>query len=341
MATSANHKGINGNQAIKYVGRYKPNRTYSIGNGLIIMPAGSDMIEYGFGSTTIKIRHNISYLTSENGTPNPGLKEKYREWLVFDAFILNDDFPIRAFDAQKIGHIETVPSSFAVEPPNADYWQPDYNNISGAIFSYAHNSPELPTISYSETYQRYLCLPTATKEMIEWFVSFPTYLSQAYCRSNPFFNLNYWQIFHTTILIESLIGLPDSCPQSPKKCACGNPLHPHHAMSRSKFLKEFISLRINNHEIAEDYANTVETGYAVRNPFAHSPQFDRSTHKAPLEQPEIYDINRVATDFKHDSAALMLLAISIRDVARFLLLNDAFGIRFFPPLRKLTSFPVK
>ena len=64
-------------------------------------------------------------------------------------------------------------------------------------------------------------------------------------------------------------------------------------MSRRKFLKEFISLRINNNEVAEDYANTVETGYNVRNPFGHSPQFERSIYQTPLEQPEIYDINRV------------------------------------------------
>ncbi|MHB8388298.1 MAG: hypothetical protein ACYDBH_01800 [Acidobacteriaceae bacterium] len=67
------------------------------------------MIEYGCGSTTNQIRHNISYLASENETPAPELMEKYREWLAFDAFVLNDDSPIRAFDAQKTGQLGTIP----------------------------------------------------------------------------------------------------------------------------------------------------------------------------------------------------------------------------------------
>lgn len=341
MNTSTNNRGFERHQAIKYIGRYKPNRIYPIGNGLIIIPAGSDMIEYGFGSFLSKIRHNISYLTRADETPDPVLMEKYREWLAFDAFVLNDDSPIRAFDTQKIGQLETVSSIFNEGTPITDYWQPDYDNISGAMFGYAHGSPELPTICYSEIYEKYLNLHPYTKEMIEWFVSFPTYLSQLYCRSHPFFNPNYWQIFHTIILIEQIIGLPNTCSQSPKTCSCGRTLHPHHVESRSDFLKKSICSRINDEEVAKNYALTIETGYNVRNSFAHSPQFDRSTHEAPLERPEIYDINRAATDFKHDSAALMLFVMSLRDVARFLLLNDAFGISFFPPLRRLTSFPVK
>lgn len=341
MNSRTNNKATEGHQAIKYIGRYKPNRTYPIGNGLLILPAGSEMTEYGCGSATTQIRHNISYLASENETQIPELTEKYREWLAFDAFILNDDSPIRAFDAQKTGHLETVPRDVPENPSITNYFQPDYDNISGAMFGYAHDFPGLPTICYAETYQRYLNLPIKTKELIEWFVSFPTYLSQTYCRNRVFFNPNYWRILHTTILIERIIGLPDACPQSPKTCACGSTLHPHHAVSRRNWLSQFIASRINDDKIAEDYARTIETGYQVRNQMAHSPQFDRSTHEAPLEQPEIYDVNRAATDFEHDSAALMLLVSSLGDVARSLLLNIAFGINFFAPLRKLTSFPVK
>lgn len=51
---------------------------------------------------------------------------------------------------------------------------------------------------------------------------------------------------------------------------------------------------------------------------AHSPQFDRSVHEAPLEQPEVYDIDRAAEEFKHDSAALMQLVMSLHHVARSL-----------------------
>jgi hypothetical protein len=337
MNTSTNNPAFKERQAIKYLGRYKPNCTYSIGNSLIILPAGSEMTEYGCGGSSSQIRNNISYLTTESEAQPIELTKKYREWLTFDAFIFNDDSPIRAFDAQKTGQLQTVPRGIPETPSGNDYCQQDYDNIAGAMFM----SPDCPAIRYSEIYQRYLTLPTNTKELIEWFVSFPTYLSRTYCQPDTFFNPNYWRILHAIILIEKIIGSPNSCPDSPTSCACGSALYPHHVVSRRNWLRQYITSRIGDNEVARDYVCTIETGYQVRNGMAHSPQFDRSTHEAPIDQPEIYDINRAAEAFKNDSAALMLLVTSLGDVARNLLLNSAFGINVFTPLRKLTSFPVR
>ena len=328
-------------QAIKYVGRYKPRSSYSIGNGLLILPAGVEMVEYRFGAGTHQIRLNVSYFASETGIPSTELTKQYHKWLAFDAFILNDDSPICAFDMQIIGHPEAIPNIVSDNHIDADYWTQDYDNISGAIFGYAPDEPRLPKVSYSEIYQRYLSLPDKNKEMIEWYVSFPTYLTQVYCRPNVFFNPNYWQILHMIILVDKIVGQPAACQQSPKQCACGRALAPHHSQSRSEHLMQFLMSRIGIIEIAEDYARTIETAYKVRNPMAHEPHFDRSSHEAPLAQPEIYDTSRAATDYKHDSAALMLLIMSLRKVARNLILSDAFGINFFEPLGKLTSFPVQ
>jgi len=341
LAMNTNKPALKGRQAIKYLGRYKPNCTYPIGNGLIILPAGSEMTEYGYGGSSHQIRNNISYLTTESEALPIELTEKYREWLTFDAFIFNDDSPIRAFDAQKTGQPETVPQSIPENPSDKDYWQQDYDNIAGAMFGYDPAFPGLPAIRYAETYQRYLTLPANTKELLEWFVSFPTYLSQTYCRTDAFFNPNYWRILHATILIEQIIGSSDCCTDSPIKCACGRDLHPHHVVSRRNWLRQYIESRISDDEIAKDYVCTIETGYRVRNRMAHSPQFDRSTHEAPIEQPERYNVTRASTDYVNDSAALMLLVMSLGEVARNLLLNSAFGINFFTPLRQLASFPVR
>lgn len=341
MSTTTNKPALDGRQAIKYLGRYKPNCAYSIGNGLIILPAGSEMTEYGCGGSSHQIRHNISYLAADSEAKPIELEEKYREWLTFDAFILNDDSPIRAFDAQKAGQPETVPKGIPEAPSDKDYWQQDYDNIAGAMFGYAPDFPGLPAIRYSETYQRYLTLPANTKELLEWFVSFPTHLAQTYCRTDAFFNPNYWRILHATILIEQIIGSSERCPDSPRKCDCGSVLHPHHVVPRRDWLRQYIESRISNDEVAKDYVCAIETGYQVRNRMAHSPQFDRSTHEAPIEQPEIYNVNRASTEYKNDSAALMLLVMSLGEVARNLLLSSAFDINFFTPLRKLTSFPVR
>lgn len=253
MNTTTNKPALKGRQGIKYLGRYKPNCAYSIGNGLIILPAGSEMTEYGCGGSSHKIRNNVSYLATEGEAQQIELTEKYRAWLTFDAFIFNDDSPIRAFDAQKPGQLETVPQGIPEAPSDEDYWQQDYDNIAGAIFGYAPDFTGLPAIRYSETYQRYLPLPANSKELLEWFVSFPTHLAQTYCRPDAFFNSNYSRILHATILIEQIVGSSDRCPDSPKTCACGSVLHPHHVVPRRKWLRQYMESRISDAEIVNDY----------------------------------------------------------------------------------------
>lgn len=328
-------------RAIKYVGRYKPRISYSIGNGLLIHPAGVEMVEYRFGASTTQMRLNVSYFASQNGIPETELTMQYRRWLTFDAFILEDDSPIRAFDMQITGHLGVIPDQTFDDPTHQDYYTQDYDNISGAIFGYSPDEPSLPKVSYSEIYHQYLKLSDKSKEMIEWYVSYPTYLDQVYNKPSVFFNQNYWQILHLVILLDKIIGQPISCQQSPKKCVYGRTHAPHYSKSKSEHLIQFLMSRIGISEIAEDYARIIQTAYKVRNPMAHMPYFDRSSHEAPLEQPEIYDTSRAITDYKDDSAALKLLITSLREVVRNLILNDAFGIIFFKPLKKLTSFPVR
>ena len=266
---------------------------------------------------------------------------KYREWLAFDSFIFNDDAPIRAYDAQKTGQPEPMPKRIQEIFVATDLGQLDYDDIAKEIFRWAPDCPGFPTVRYSEVYQRYMGLSSDQKELIEWFVSFPPYFSLIYCRDRPFFNPTYWQIVHAIILIEQMVGSSDACSQSPKRCDCGSSLHPHRAVSRRDWVRQLITSRIGDKEIVEQYIRTIETGYEVRNQMAHSPQFDRSRHEAPLEQAEVYDISRAASEYRNNSAALKLLVTSLRDVARGLLLNGVFGIEFFRPLSTLTSFRVK
>jgi hypothetical protein len=38
----------------------------------------------------------------------------------------------------------------------------------------------------------------------------------------------------------------DKCPDSPKECACGSALHPHHIVSLRDWLRQYITSRIND-----------------------------------------------------------------------------------------------
>ncbi|NTW89250.1 MAG: hypothetical protein HGB26_09115, partial [Desulfobulbaceae bacterium] len=95
---------------IKYLGQYKPQRPYSLGNGIFLVPYSSGMFPYGLGG---EVHLNVSYFASSETLDNQALSERFREWLVFDAFILRDRFPITNYDQGKIGTIENIPTDIA------------------------------------------------------------------------------------------------------------------------------------------------------------------------------------------------------------------------------------
>ncbi len=69
---------------------------------------------------------------------------------------------------------------------------------------------------------------------------------------------------------------------------------------------------------------------------AHTPQFDRSVFPelSPGEQVK-YGIDKAIERYKDDSVALASLLISVKTIARYLLLDKAFAIRYFPRLKPL------
>ncbi len=315
----------------RYLGQHKPIAPYPLTNGLLILPAGSGMFPYGPGG---EIRLNISFLVGSKEMSNSDLIIKYREWLVFDSFVLNDHFPIFYFDESKTGILEIVPTGELHEEATPDYKQIDYGNIADVVLMTAPEKKELPKISYSDLFAIYCGLPSEIREMLEWFVSEP-YLP--FTRDKAFSNTNYWQLVHKTILLERLIGMPPKCSGSFGPCTvCGLSLPPHNSVPRRKWLRQYLATRIDNDGIAEEYASVIEAGVDVRNKIAHVPMFDRSSMPELVPgEPQTYGVDRAIGEYEHDSVALNSLLNSLRDIARFLLLDKAFRIKYFPSLRPL------
>jgi hypothetical protein len=325
-------------RGIKHLGQYKPIGSYALVDGMHILPAEGGVFPTVRSAT---IRMNVSYIENHSELDNAIFIDAYRRWLTFDAFVLNGQWPIFYFDQGEIGDIVTIPASAPLSASSPDYKQIDYQNISRQMFHSLDENEALPMISYSDLYAKYLLLPNKTRDMIEWYVSS---LSLPATRQGAFFNTNYWQLVHATILLEQLIGLPESCSHSLANittCKCGRKSQPHHALSRNDWIKKFLSDATNDAKVAEQYVALVINGKKVRDKMGHSPTFDRSvTPEFSLEEAQIYGTDRATSEYENDSIALQSLIISLNKVARYLLLDKAFGTKYFPTLPSLKSVRV-
>ncbi len=246
---------MDGRRGIKYLGQYKPIAPYHLPNGFEIVPAGSGMFPYGHGGEE---NLNVSYFVGPEGISDTDLSEAFRHWLAFDAFLLNDHFPIYYFDESKIGAVEVLPPDIANSANGDGYKQVDYENIVKQVFWPPHDSESLPSVAYSVLFKRYKTLSSDLLEMIEWSVSYP-FRSQTPFKA--FFNTNFWELIHAVILLEKLIWLPPLCEKSPGKCDCGETLQPHHSIPRKEWLRAWLARRVESTEIVEEYAQVIKSSH--------------------------------------------------------------------------------
>ncbi len=148
-----------------------------------------------------------------------------------------------------------------------DYKQMDYDDISGIIFFPESGSAESRApISYRNLFSAYLELPIALKEMIEWCASVPYGVST---RFDPFFNANYWKLFHSTILIERIIGESEICSGSLGPCAqCGYVPWHHNMVRRKAWIRQSLEEMIGDKDVVAGYAQIIDAAYDLRNKLA-------------------------------------------------------------------------
>lgn len=314
-----------GKPGVKYLGQHKPRGPYALSDNLYIVPAGSGMFPYAGG----QIHLNVSYFLSTEPLDDAVLEEIFREWLVFDSLAMDDRFPISYYDNNALGVLETIPL-ITSEPHNGT----DYSNIAYLTLRARKDYPGLPVLSYAELFRKYQTLEHEKKEMIEWLASKP---HRTHTRPRAFFNTNYWQLLHLTILLERIVGQPPSCERPLGTCSsCGYSPPPHYSMRRRDWLERFLQDRIPDQAIAEEYFKLISTALSVRNKIAHVPVFDRSA-MPDLEPGETqsYGTDRAIDEYDHNSVALASLLVALDDICHYLLLDVAFETRFFMGIQPL------
>lgn len=195
---------------IKYYGQYKPNGSYELEEGLYIVPGDWQMVDYGHA----KVRQNISHLVTARLESEDSFKGKYRDWLIFDSLVLYDAFPIYFYDENVTGNTveEFEPSFIETKSQSVKYKSENYDDIDRIVLVTGEKQRDL---SYRDLFRTYSALGKKDKELIEWFVAKP---SSSHTRLNAIFNVSYWQLFHLTVLLDTLIGNPPSCNHTYKQC---------------------------------------------------------------------------------------------------------------------------
>lgn len=319
---------------IKYYGQYKPTFSYKLGDYLYIVPSGWEMVDYG----PAKIRQNISYFISEESETEDSLKEKFRDWLIFDSFILCDGFPVYFYDENTIGNtVEIFDSNFInISTDPTEYKSTNYNDIGSIVLLTRENEMEL---SYIDLYKTYNSLSGKDKDIIEWFVSKP---SKKHSRLNPIYNVRYWQLFHLTVILEKLIGLPPRCTQQFEKCTeCNYEAQPHYSVSRNKWLDDYLNNLINEKDIKDQYRKIIIQAFQLRNKFAHNPLIDKSGYpEIPIGFTDIYGHDRAIDEYKENSIALDSLLRTLSEICRYFLLNKFFKLNFFKKITPLMATTV-
>jgi hypothetical protein len=317
-----------GRRGILYYGQFRRREPYAIADGIAIVPSGWHMLPFPSGGA---LRLSRLHFVMPVDWSDQVARERFRDWVIFDAFVLMNGRASILFD-NHIFRFEDVTYSVDVGSIGdaADLrYLVNYDDVSSYLVAEPSSVVNVPPWSYAELYKTYLTLPAKTKSAIEWFISAPPRPSQF----DAFFG-SYWALLHIINLIGDIIGDPPTCDCKSEKCdRCGSPPRTHHRLSQRDWRREQLNAWLSDNSRVEEYATLIETGYRIRNRMSHGPLFDRSSLQPAVHgQTEVYDVDRAVKEYETDSTALSALSDGLQKIAYALLVDRAFGIKYFSPI---------
>jgi hypothetical protein len=326
-----------GRKGIRYYSQFKPSAPYGISDGIFIVPSGWQMLALPEGGM---MRVSRSHFVMPPDWSAKRALERFRDWLIFDAFVLINSRASGFYDSHIFGFEDVAYSVYTGSIGDAGdlLYSLNYDDVSSYLVDQPFTTVNVPSLSYAELYKTYLALPAEIKSAIEWFISPPPGPRRI---DDAFFG-SYWGLLHITILIEDIIGPPPDCEHKLEECEfCGRTPPRHHKSSQKDWRREQLKALLSDTNRVEEYATLIETAYKIRHPMSHGPHFDRSS--LPImahDQTEVYDVARAVREYEKDSSALCALFVGLRTIAHALLVDRAFGIKYFAPISDLKSVTI-
>jgi hypothetical protein len=334
MITPSDFRGRRG---ILYYNQFRPNEPYGIADGIVLVPSGWHMLPLPSGGA---LRLSRLHFVMPPDWSDKVAWERFRDWVIFDAFVLINSrasilFDYGSFRFEDVAY--SVDTGLIGDPGDLCYLV-NYDDVSSYLVDEPFSVVNVPPLSYAELYNYYLTLPVETKSAIEWLISAPP----SPRRFDAFFG-SYWGLLHIINLIGYIIGDPPNCDCKSEKCgSCGSPPRSHFRLSRREWLREQLNARLSDNNRVEEYATLIQKAVdEIRNPMSHGPLFNRSSLPATVHgQTEVYDVDRAVKEYETDFHALTALSVGLQKIAHALLVDRAFGIKYFSPIPDLKSFTI-
>jgi hypothetical protein len=321
-----------GCKGILYYSAFKPSEPYGISDGIFIVPSGWEMVP--LPQSVGSIRMCRSHFVMPTDWSEKVAWERFRDWVIFDSFVLTNSMSSLAstlFDNNVFARDRATYSVYQGSKGDKSdrFGEGNYNDVIHILVGAKHKPENLSSVTYAALYDTFRSLTAEAKSAIEWFVSPPP----SPRRFDDAFFGNYWGLLHITILIENIIGLPPYCEHQLEECKiCGIKPPRHYKVSRRDWLREGLETRVADTKRVEEYATLIETAYKIRNRMSHGPVFDRSSLPTMTHgQTEVYDVDRAVKQFKQNSHALSAILSNLRKITHALLVDQAFGIKYFAP----------
>ena len=320
-------------RGVRYYSQFKPEAPCEFLDQVFVIPAGWEMIPYGDGGL---LRGCRSYFVGPSEWTDERLWERFREWVVFDSFVMQTN-GAGYFDDNRFRIEEIAYSVYEGSPGdgNDNYNAVSYADVTRFLAAEFTKPDTLPSLQYAELYVKYSALHASEKALLEWFVSAPPRPK----RIDAFFGWDYWGLLHLTVLLEKIVGLPPTCTLDRSPClACGRMPPPHQVMSRSVWLRRQLNNYIGDPALVEEYASLIEAAKLIRDGMSHGPYFDRSVMPEMVEGEILrYGPSQATSAFRDDSHALAALLIAVQRLAHALLVDRAFSIKHYQPSKTLKT----
>jgi hypothetical protein len=260
------------------------------------------------------------------------LNIKLDEWVYFHSLVSKSLLPLYAFHRCGKEHysfevVKFDPIKYPWATPIET--QVDFSNVLHVIYP----SSEIDSgLSYSELYETYLNIGE------EYISALKTYFMGqdiGFHRRLPSIDIQYWQIVMLISAMEALLPKPIFCAG---ECAsCRNKIN-HPTDHADKMWNELLFNHIKDKTIRKQYRLVFNSArIEIRNHTVHNGLMPSASHGNTLLHDGVteYTTEKAVGEYKDDNYSLETLVEQLKEVCRYILLNQLIEKDIFPPLKSV------
>lgn len=315
--------------------QWSPKTSVKLPGAITLKPANRVQFRSYQGLKTISYFDSLYFISQARSVEEH--IEKLKKWALFHALIIDERHICHFIESGQIQrHRQASRMGNIRKYGTANAYAVDFTSIARQVY-WLHEPATV--IDYRTLYEQYETLNDEQISLLQTCLLQLEQRSFTYPQYSLFGeSLTYWQIVVYASVLEAIIGHASNCPGSVTTCPiCNKHLQPHRQGSEKEWRESYLKPLIPDQTIRDEYLRVINAAYnQIRHPTAHAGVMPIPQSLSLLPgTTEVYDADRAIQEFPTDKAALISLVMSVRDVARYLLLHKLFQLNTFPQLTPL------